>query len=81
MSDVSPHSGAHDAPRFYSVEEAAQILHVSKMTLYRSINAGEFPAIQIRGRKVVPAKAIDDMEAIALETQSVVNTAEGTTSR
>lgn len=52
--------------RFFSVAEAAKILKVSEVTLYRGINAGEFPAIKIRGRYVVPAKALDQLEADAL---------------
>ena len=54
------------APRFLSVSEAARILKVSKVTLYRAINAGEFPAVPIRGRYVIPAKALDTLEATAL---------------
>jgi excisionase family DNA binding protein len=76
MSDTSLQPDDHKTPRFHSVEEAAAILHVSPMTLYRSINEGGFPAIQIRGRKVVPAKAIDEMETTALETRSLVNAAD-----
>ena len=52
--------------RFYSVAEAAEILKVSEVTIYREIAAGEFPAIKVRGRYVVPAKAIDQLEADAL---------------
>ena len=52
--------------RFYSIEEAAILLRLSYSTLYRAIRAGEFPAVRIRGRYVVPAKAIDDLEAAAL---------------
>lgn len=46
------------------------------MTVYRAINEGAFPAIRVRGRFAVPAKAIDKMEAVALETRSVVNAAD-----
>jgi DNA binding domain, excisionase family len=52
--------------RFYRVAEAAALLGVSGPTLYRAIRTGEFPAIKVRGRYVVPAKAIDDLEASAL---------------
>ncbi len=54
------------ADRFYSVAEAAKILKVSDVTLYREIAAGEFPAVKFRGRYVIPAKAIDQLEADAL---------------
>jgi hypothetical protein len=53
------------------------------MTLYRAIDENAFPAIRVRNRLTVPAKAIDDMEEAALETRSVVNAADwvATTSR
>ncbi|MDX5460187.1 helix-turn-helix domain-containing protein [Micromonospora tulbaghiae] len=63
--------------RFYTVAEAAQLLRTCDMTLYRSIRAGEFPAVRIRGRYVVPAKAIDAMETGAL-TNGLVNAADYT---
>ncbi len=52
--------------RFFTVTEAAGLLGLSEPTLYRAIRAGEFPAIKVRGRYVVPAKAIDAMEASAM---------------
>ncbi|UJW32569.1 hypothetical protein L3Q67_01900 [Saccharothrix sp. AJ9571] len=48
------------------------------MTIYRAIDADEFPAIRIRGRIVVPASAIDAMEAAATETMSLVDAADFT---
>jgi excisionase family DNA binding protein len=42
------------------------LLGLSESTVFRAIRAGEFPAIRVRGRYVVPAKAIDAMEASAL---------------
>jgi excisionase family DNA binding protein len=53
-------------PRFFSVAQVADILGVSEVTIYREITAGEFPAAKIRGRYVVPAKALDQLEADAL---------------
>ena len=52
--------------RFFTVAEAAGLLGLSEPTLYRAIRAGEFPAIKVRGRYVVPAKAIDEMEHSAM---------------
>jgi DNA binding domain, excisionase family len=57
---------AREARRFYAVTDAAKLLGLSEPTLYRAIRAGEFPAIKVRGRFVIPARAIDDMEAAAL---------------
>jgi excisionase family DNA binding protein len=52
--------------RFFTVTEAAGLLGLSEPTLYRAIRGGEFPAIKVRGRYVVPANAIDEMEASAI---------------
>jgi excisionase family DNA binding protein len=65
----------HESPRFYSVRDAARILGVSTMTVYRAIEEKTFPAVRVRSRLVVPAKAIVEMEAAALETRAVVDTA------
>jgi excisionase family DNA binding protein len=49
------------AARFYSVAEVAQMLGTSTMTVYRAIKDGDFPAVRIRGRLIVPAKAVEAM--------------------
>lgn len=51
---------------FLSVAETAQLLGMSEMTLYRAIAAGEFPAVRIRGRLIIPRRAIDEMVDAAL---------------
>ncbi len=43
------------------------------VTLYRAIRAGEFPAIRIRGRLIVPAEAIEAMAEAAVADQTVVD--------
>lgn len=53
--------------RFYSVRDAARILGVSAMTVYRSIADGELPAVRIRNRLIIPASAIDDIARTANE--------------
>ena len=81
MSDQTPVDSAGQnadrgyppAPRFYSVTATARILGVSPMTLYREIDDGHFPAIRIRNRLVIPAKAIEDMVDAAILTRSVVH--------
>ncbi|MFE5563362.1 helix-turn-helix domain-containing protein [Amycolatopsis japonica] len=64
--------------RFYNVKEAAKILRVSKMTIYRAIKEGQFPAISIRGRLTIPAQAIDNMEEAALSPNELDETQEFT---
>lgn len=49
------------SPRFYSVAEVAEIFRMSSMTVYRAIAAGEFPAVRIRGRWIVPARAVEEL--------------------
>ncbi|OJY47511.1 helix-turn-helix domain-containing protein [Pseudonocardia sp. 73-21] len=63
------------APKFYSVAQAAAMFGMSPMTLYRAIAAGEFPAVRIRGRLIVPAKAVDAMADVATAEQTVVDAA------
>jgi excisionase family DNA binding protein len=56
------------APRFYSVAQVAKMLGTSPMTLYRAIAEGEFPAVRIRGRLIIPAKALDALVEAAVGT-------------
>jgi excisionase family DNA binding protein len=58
---------------FYSVTEAAGLIGLSSMSLYRAIRAGTFPAVRIRGRLFVPAKAIDAMVDAAVTSGGVVD--------
>ena len=58
---------------FYSVAEAAQLFRLSEMTLYRAINAGEFPAVRVRGRLVVPARAVDELAEAAMDAGTLVD--------
>lgn len=62
-------------PRFRSVPETAEILGMSEVTLYRAIREGQFPAVKVRGRYVVPSRALDDMETAAMATGAVVDAA------
>jgi excisionase family DNA binding protein len=61
------------APRFYSVAQVAALLGMSPMTVYRAIAAGEFPAVRIRGRLIIPAKAIEAIADLAVAEQTVVD--------
>jgi excisionase family DNA binding protein len=56
--------------------ELAHELGMSPMTLYRAIAAGEFPAVRIGRRIVVPARVLEDMAAAALSTGTTVDTAD-----
>lgn len=63
-------------PRFYSVAEAAAMFGLSAMTLYRAIADGEFPAVKIRGRVIVPAKAVESMIDAATSDGTMVDAAD-----
>jgi excisionase family DNA binding protein len=63
-------------PAFYSVAEAARLFGMSEMTLYRAIHAGQFPAVRIRGRLIIPAKAIDAMIEAAVSDGRLVDAAD-----
>ncbi|AEA26546.1 DNA binding domain protein, excisionase family [Pseudonocardia dioxanivorans CB1190] len=76
MSDsMGASRDAAGPPTFYSVGQVARMLGMSAMTVYRAINAGDFPAVRIRGRLIVPARAVDEMVDAAIATQSVVDAA------
>ncbi|NJC70835.1 helix-turn-helix domain-containing protein [Planosporangium thailandense] len=75
MTQEQPSNGKRPV-RFHSVAAVAEILGTSEVTLYRAIRAGEFPAIKIRGRYVIPSRALDDLEETAVSTGSVVDPAE-----
>lgn len=52
----SGRQGEHEP--LYQVSEVAELLRVSKQTVYRAINDGELAAVRIRSRKLVPESAI-----------------------
>jgi excisionase family DNA binding protein len=64
------------APAFYSVTDAARLFGMSEMTLYRAIHAGQFPAVRIRGRLIIPAKAIEAMIEAAVGNGCLVDAAD-----
>ena len=74
MSQIDT-AAAAGAPRFYSVAQVARMFGMSSMTVYRAIAAGEFPAVRIRGRLIVPAQAVEAMVAAAVADHAVVNAA------
>ncbi|WP_330272122.1 helix-turn-helix domain-containing protein [Lentzea sp. NBC_00516] len=62
-------------PTFYTVPEAAQILRVDAATIYRAIRENSFPAIRLRTRYVVPARAVEELAKQASDTGGVVDVA------
>ncbi|ONI89991.1 DNA-binding protein [Saccharothrix sp. ALI-22-I] len=62
-------------PLFYTVREAAKVLRVDANTIYREIRENAFPAVKIRTRYIVPAKAIEALASGATETGGVLDVA------
>ena len=78
-----PGTGAARSPRpafFFTVEEVAELLRVDPVTIYRAIRAGEFPAVKVRKRYVVPQRALDLLVDDVVATGACVDTAEWTSS-
>ena len=77
MRTLRKQASDEDRPRqFHSVTEVARMFGMSPMTVYRAIAAGEFPAVRVRGRLIVPARAIEEMVTAALADQGLVDAAE-----
>jgi excisionase family DNA binding protein len=64
--------------QWLSIAELAAELGMSQMTLYRAIAAGEFPAVRIGRRLVVPARVLEELSAAALATGRTVRAADWT---
>lgn len=47
-------------PLAYSVSEAAQVLGVSKPTLYKYVNREDFPSFKLGGRTLISAEGLRD---------------------
>lgn len=58
---TAPSAAAH--PIFLTMDQAAQLLHVSKQTIRRRIRDGELPAKRLRGGQTV---LIDQKDVLAL---------------
>jgi excisionase family DNA binding protein len=60
---------------FYTVAEAARIMRVDAATVYRAIRDDAFPAVRLRSRYVVPARAVEELAQQASESGGVVQIA------
>jgi excisionase family DNA binding protein len=72
MSTDMPTAGP---PAFYTVREAARILRVDPVTLYRAIRDDAFPAVRVRTRYVVSAAALHQLMREAAESGGCVDVA------
>ncbi|MCQ6249246.1 MULTISPECIES: helix-turn-helix domain-containing protein [Streptomyces violaceusniger group] len=71
-------TAAARSPLAVSVKEAAGMIGVSYMTLWRAIREGEFPGVKIRDRILVPVQAVQMLFAAAVESGELVDSAEWT---
>lgn len=55
------------APKFLTVAEVADLLRVSKMTVYRMVHAGDLPAVRVKRSFRVPLKAVEELSASSLD--------------
>lgn len=56
MADAKNFSDSH----FMTVAEVADVMRVSKMTVYRLVHAGELPAVRFGRSYRVPEKAVEN---------------------
>ena len=54
------------APRFMTVSEVADLMRVSKMTVYRMVHSGDLPAMQVGRSFRVPERAVKEYLAAGL---------------
>ncbi|MEO7125602.1 MAG: helix-turn-helix domain-containing protein [Nakamurella sp.] len=56
------HAAAHDPAlaeiRFYTVAEVAEVMRVSRMTVYRLVHSGELPAVRVGRSFRVPERTV-----------------------
>ncbi|WP_026459503.1 helix-turn-helix domain-containing protein [Schaalia vaccimaxillae] len=62
-------------PRFMTVAEVADIMRVSKMTVYRLIHSGEMPAIRVGKSFRVPEAAVSQMLGMGIADHTDVKAA------
>ena len=67
--------GSRQRPAFLTVDEVAGLLRVDAVTIYRAIRAGEFPAVKIRKRYVIPRRALELLVEDVMVSGSCVDTA------
>ena len=58
-----------EAPRFLTVAEVADVMRVSKMTVYRMVHNGDLPAVRVGRSFRVPEDAVHTyLESSFIET-------------
>ena len=65
-------SRTKDNRHLLPVREVAEMLGVSRSTIVRAYQAGEFPAVKFRGTYRVPRRFVDDFLAAAIRGRVIV---------
>jgi excisionase family DNA binding protein len=55
-------------PQFVTINQAAEMLHVSRVSLYRRINDGELPSILFGRKRLIPASFLKELEDKAMQS-------------
>ncbi len=58
--ESTPRDPALSEMRFLTVAEVAQLMRVSRMTVYRLVHSGELPAVRVGRSFRVPERAVHD---------------------
>ena len=56
--------------KFFSIRQAADVLLISKVTVWRKIQEGEIPSARIGRRVLIPAEFFEKLKNKALKTQN-----------
>ncbi|MDP9365277.1 MAG: helix-turn-helix domain-containing protein [Chloroflexota bacterium] len=48
-------------PRMLTIDEAAAVLRMHRVTVYRHVNGGRLPSVKVGGRRLVPAAELDKL--------------------
>lgn len=76
MTRKSPQSPSERRRLFLTVHEAAEMLRVDARTIYRAIAEDAFPAVKIRGRHIVPTRAVEALADEAVELGRLIDAAD-----
>ncbi len=57
---AGPHDPALAEMRFFTVAEVAEVMRVSRMTVYRLVHSGELPAVRVGRSFRVPERAVHE---------------------
>jgi excisionase family DNA binding protein len=67
--EAPPFNSPADERLAYPVDAAAEIIGVSRATLYNLMRAGQLPFVQVRGKRLLRRSALAEL-LVALETRT-----------